>query len=78
MKKLPKYKGKDSTYHKTLAGMTAIEEAGEILMQISPLLRVASPAALKIIAKQIQKGFFEEVDIDDVFRSVKKSSRKKR
>lgn len=76
MKKLPEYKGKNSPYHKALAGMTAVEEAGEILMKIRPILRVASPEALKIIAEQIQNDFFEEVDIEDVAKAIKKSSKK--
>jgi hypothetical protein len=76
MKKLPKDKDKNSPYHKTVSAMTATEEAAELLMVIAPLLRVASPAAIKILFSALRKGIWKEVSIDEI--DTKKTPKKKR
>lgn len=76
MKKLSEYKGKNSLYHKTLASMTATEEAAELLEMFLPHLRLASPDAVKILLKFLNKGGWKEVSIEKVIRAKKPSKKK--
>lgn len=76
MKKLPKDKNKNAPYHKTVSAMTAAEEAAELLMVIAPLLRVASPAAIKILFSALRRGIWKEVSIDEI-KTIKKSPKRK-